>query len=184
MNELKRTIVHRMTGETVTFIETAKETKGEYLLIEVSLPPNGYGPPLHIHDEFDEEFECIEGQLTITLGREKQVLMPTQKAIAPKLTPHTFTNNHNEPVTFRVKLTPPSGFEESIRIHYGLMEDGLTDKKGNPKSLVHAALILSLQNTWLTGVPISWQRRLFKYLVKRGQKKNQYAAFLKYGVEI
>lgn len=184
MNDLKRTIVHRITGETVTFVETAKKTDGKYLLIEVSLPPLGDGPPLHIHDEFDEEFECIEGQLTITLGKEKLILSPTQKAFAAKLTPHTFSNNHAEPVTFRVKLTPPSRFEESIRIHYGLMEDELTDKKGNPKSLIHAALILSLQNTWISGIPISWQRRLFKYLVKRGHKRNRYASFSKYGVEI
>lgn len=177
---LQNKIVHAVTGETVSFIETAEQTAGAYLLIEVSLSGNKSGPPLHIHDEFEEEFECVSGKLTVTLAKQKRVLLPGEKALVHKLVPHTFTNEHEQPVTFRVRLTPPSRFEESIRIHYGLMDDGLANKKGNPKSIFHTALVLTLQNTWIAGLPIGLQRRLFGYLVKRGARKGVYENFSKY----
>lgn len=179
---MKRTVVNQITGEAITFLETADESHGKYLSIEVSLPPHGDGPPLHLHDEFEEEFEVISGKLTITFGKKKEqhILIPGDKRLVPLYTPHTFSNNHDEPVTFRVRLTPPSQFEESVRIHYGLMDDGLTDKKGNPKTLAHTALILSMQNTWIVGLPIWLQRFLFKKLVQSGKKKGLYQSFSKY----
>lgn len=179
---LERTVVHKATGETITFLETAEETNGKYLYIEVSLPPQGDGPPLHVHDEFEEEFEVISGQLTVTLGKKKEqhILQPGEKRLVTKLTPHTFTNNHDEPVTFRVRLTPPSQFEQSVRIHYGLMADALTDDKGNPTTSAHTALILSMQNTWIAGIPLFIQKFLFKRLVNKGRKQGLYKTFSKY----
>ncbi len=47
---MKRTVSNQVTGEKITFLETAKDTNGVYLFIEVALPPHGKGPPLHIHD--------------------------------------------------------------------------------------------------------------------------------------
>lgn len=49
MLKLPRTVKHRYTGETITFLKMTEETQGEYLLIKVSLPPLGEGPPLHKH---------------------------------------------------------------------------------------------------------------------------------------
>jgi mannose-6-phosphate isomerase-like protein (cupin superfamily) len=177
---MEQTITNRVTGEQITFIETAKDTMGEYLLIEVALPPYGKGPPLHIHDRFEEEFEVISGRLTVTLGKTKHILEAGERRIAPLKTPHTFTNNHNEPVVFRVRLTPPSQFEQSVRIHYGLMKDGLTDAKGNPKLLAHTALVLSLQNTLIVGIPHWIQRTIFGLIVKRAHKRGLYEKLEKY----
>lgn len=177
---MERTVTNKVTGEQITFLETAKDTNGEYLLIEVALPPHGKGPPLHIHDRFEEEFEVISGKLTVTLGQTKHVLKAGDRRIAPLKTPHTFTNNDDDPVVFRVRLTPPSKFEQSVRIHYGLMDDGLTDEKGNPKSLAQTALVLTLQNTLIAGIPLWLQRYFFGLVVKRARKKGAYAALEKY----
>lgn len=177
---VKQTVTNKVTGEQITFIETAKDTNGEYLLIEVTLPPRGKGPPLHIHDHFEEEFEVIVGTLTVTLGKTKHLLETGERCVAPLRTPHTFTNDHDHPVVFRVRLTPPSKFEQSVRIHYGLMDDGLTDEKGNPKSLAHTALVLTLQNTLIIGIPLWLQRCLFGLIIKRARKKGIYASLEKY----
>lgn len=177
---MQRTVKHRITGEQITFLETTAETNGKYLLIEVSLPPRGDGPPLHSHDEFEEEFEVLSGQLTVTINKQQHILQSGDNRLVALGTVHTFTNNHDAPVVFRVRLTPPSQFEQSVRIHYGLIDDGLVDAKGNPKSLAHAALILSMQNTLIAGIPLSLQRKLFAWLVKRGHKKGAYNSFGKY----
>lgn len=177
---MERTITHKITGEQITFLKTAKETDGEYLLIEIALPPFGKGPPLHIHEQFEEEFEVIEGKLTVTSGKTKQVLEAGGRCIVPLKTPHTFTNTYDEPVRFRVRLTPPSKFEQSVRIQYGLMDDGLSDEKGNPKSLAHMAFFLTLSNSLIVGIPFWIQRTLYKFIVRRARKKGVYAALEKY----
>ncbi len=182
---MERTVVNQVTGEQITFLQTARETKGKFLSIEVVLPPHGKGPPLHRHDEFEEKFAVISGKLTVTLGKSQLVLEKGDEQSVAIGTAHTFTNNHDEPVVFRVRLTPPSQFEESVRIHYGLIDDGLVDKKGNPQSLAHTALILTLQNTLVVGIPLWIQRPLFGWIVKRARKKNQYQGLGKYvGKEI
>ena len=175
-----RTITHRYTGEQITFLHTTEETNGEFLYIEVALPPLGKGPPLHVHDKFEEEFEVISGTLTITVEKEEKELTAGQKLLAPVRIKHTFTNKHDEPVVFRVKLTPGLFFEESARIHYGLMADGLTNDKGEPTKLAHTALILSMQNTLVAGLPIGMQRKLFGWIVKRAYKKGVYNNFDQY----
>ncbi|MFC5703316.1 cupin domain-containing protein [Cohnella faecalis] len=177
---MERTVTNQVTGEQITFIETAEDTDGKYLLIEVALPPYGKGPPLHIHDRFEEEFEVVSGKLTVTLGKIKHLLEAGDCRTVPLKTPHTFTNNDEEPVVFRVRLTPPSQFEQSVRIHYGLMDDGLTDAKGNPKLLAHTALVLSLQNTLIVGIPFWIQRSIFGLIVKRARKRGIYAKLEKY----
>lgn len=177
---MERTVINQVTGEQITFLKTAKETEGKYLYIEVVLPPNGNGPPLHRHDKFEETFEVISGKLTVTIEKKKHVLVKGDERHVAIGTAHTFTNDHHEVVTFRVRLTPASQFEESVRIHYGLIADGLANEKGNPTSLIHTALILTLQNTLIVGIPLWFQRWLFGFIVKRARKKNQYQALAKY----
>lgn len=77
---------------------------------------------------------------------------------------HTFYNAHDELVEFRVKLTPASGFEQSVRIHYGLMDDGLTDGAGNSDNLFYLIKILKLQDTFLADKSI-WLQQIFFWII-------------------
>ncbi|GBF72565.1 hypothetical protein PA598K_00822 [Paenibacillus sp. 598K] len=180
MTALPRTVQHRYTSESITFVETAEESGGAYLLIEVALPPRGKGPPLHLHDRFTEQFEVRQGHLTVVVKQEEVVLEAGQSLLVPQETAHTFKNNHDEPVVFRVRLTPPLQFEASVRVHYGLMGDGLTDEQGNPKNLYHVALILMLQNTWVAEKPRWLQRVLFRTLVMIGKRTGAFKPLEKY----
>lgn len=177
---LPRTVTHRYTGEQVTFLETAAETGGEHLLIQVSLPPQGDGPPLHSHLTFTEEFEVLDGNLTVKVDKRTLNLGVGEKAFVLLGLNHTFTNTTNEPVTFTVKLTPPSLFEESMRIHYGLMDDNLTNDKGVPRNLLQLALILWMQDTLVAGLPPKFQRALLTGLVKLGKKTGAFKNLGKY----
>lgn len=174
-----RTIKHRFTGEEITFLKSTHETKDKYLHIEVKLPPKGDGPPLHVHDSFEETFEVMSGTLTITTNKLVKDYKQGEKVHAPRLMPHTFKNNSNEEVVFQVKLVPGIMFEESARIHYGLMDDGLT-KNGNPIKFSHLALIMTMQETYAAGLPVGLQKKIFGWIVKRAKKKGEYKALEKY----
>ncbi|MBO9129280.1 cupin domain-containing protein [Bacillus sp. 165] len=175
MTQNSNTVIHKFTGETITFL---KKTNQE-LLIEVILPPNTIGPPLHFHDRFTEQFTVIKGELTVIHNKERHILIPGETIFVPLKEAHTFRNESHEPVRFTVKLTPGEGFEESVRIHYGLMEDGLTNDKGNPKNLFYTLYILYLQNTLVSGIPIWIQRVLFT-IIPIGKRIGTYQSLNKY----
>lgn len=161
-------------------MKTADETQGEYLLIKVSLPPLGEGPPLHKHLKFTEEFEVLKGKLTINIGEKEDIFVVGQKLLVPIGMAHTFYNAHDELVEFRVKLTSASGFEQSVRIHYGLMDDGLTDGAGNPNNLCYLIKILKLQDTFLADKSIWLQQILFGIISGFGKIIGVYKLLDKY----
>lgn len=177
---LQQTVTHRYTGERVTFLETAAETGGAHLLIEVELPPGGDGPPLHSHLTFVEEFRVLEGALQVRLGRRRIELRQGSGVRVEIGQNHTFSNPGSERVRFTVRLTPPSQFEESMRIHYGLMDDGRTNSRGIPRRIAHAALILWMQDTLVAGIPRRLQRRLLGWLVRWGDARGEYTGFETY----
>ncbi|MHA6482043.1 cupin domain-containing protein [Paenibacillus sp. strain BS8-2] len=172
----KQTVTHRYTGETISFLESNKD----YLLIEVTLPAGASGPPLHYHDRFTEEFTVMEGELAVTHEGKQQALKPGTSLLVPHSESHTFNNRSDRPVRFQVRLSPGGGFEKSVRIHYGLMDDGLTDAKGNPKNIFFAFYILQLQNTLIAGMPLWLQRPMFAAAVGLGRLTGSFKRLDKY----
>jgi hypothetical protein len=66
---------------------------------------------------------------------------------------HSFFNPEVKEIKFNVKLRPGhSGFENSLRILYGMAADGLTNKKSIPKSLKHAAIIICMSDMNVPGL--------------------------------
>ncbi|MBU9720024.1 MULTISPECIES: cupin domain-containing protein [Bacillaceae] len=153
MGNEERFIINGITGEKITFLESFHETNGEYLKIKVDLPPKAEGPPLHFHTAFEEFFEVLEGELTITIEEEEKGYNKGDSLHVPTKVNHRFRNLSDKPVSFYVTLTPGQYFEESMRIAYGLIDDNKINKDGTPKSLVHTALILKMQDTNITTMP-------------------------------
>jgi mannose-6-phosphate isomerase-like protein (cupin superfamily) len=139
-------------GDKVTFIKTSEETNGEYTLIEVQLAPKG-GNTLHTHLDFTETFRPVEGTLTVHLGQKKMVLHPGESATVPLYAKHSFQNPTDSPVKFLVELRPGhAGFENSLKIVYGLAKDGLTNKKSIPNNFSHLAIIATMGGTYPVGI--------------------------------
>ena len=54
------TLVNPVSGETITFVETAAETGGDYTVIECAVRPGGGVPMAHVHPNQSETFEVLE----------------------------------------------------------------------------------------------------------------------------
>ena len=67
----------------------AKDTGGEYGLIEVVVPA-GVGSPWHVHPEEDEWFYVLDGEVTVWVADTRLSLKPGAFAFGPKGVPHTF----------------------------------------------------------------------------------------------
>jgi len=148
----KRTFENPIIGDKVTFTKTSAETKGDYTLIDVELKAGG-GNSLHFHTSFSEKFEVISGELEVQVKKEIKVLRIGETYTVPPMVLHNFRNRTNDPIKFRVEIRPGhAGFENCVKIGYGLASDGLTNKKGIPSRFSHLATLLSLGDTNLPGI--------------------------------
>lgn len=147
-----------------------EETSGELTLIEIEVASGGGTPPHH-HKTYDERFEVLEGTLEVLLEREKHVLRPGQRVVAPRNTRHSFTNTGAGPTTFLVEMRPGQpGFEKALKAGYGLAADGLTRAGGTPKSLYHLAVLLQWSEIRLPGI-MGLFEPVFRLLAKRARRK-------------
>jgi mannose-6-phosphate isomerase-like protein (cupin superfamily) len=134
------TLANEITGETITFLETAADTNGEYTLIEVVVAPGGGVPMAHVHPNQSETFEILEGRLSLKVGRDRLVAEPGDVVTVSPGRVHKFRNETAEPVRFRCTVTPALEFERFIETMFALAADGKLNKRGMPSPLRLAAI--------------------------------------------
>jgi quercetin dioxygenase-like cupin family protein len=169
---MKREHENPAIKDKVTFIKLSDETNGEYTLGEFELSPKGGNPP-HYHDTFQERFEVLEGELTVSDNGRLLVLKPGDSFVVPPRHKHNFMNHSNSRVKFLVELKPGQpGFEKAIAIAYGLAKDGLTTKKGLPKKLSHMAILTTMSSSRMPGV-LFFLGTIFRYIASRAEKRGE-----------
>lgn len=175
---MKKKIINPIIKDTITFIQTSDETNGAVSEMEVMLMPGGSNIS-HYHKMFTEKFTAIQGVLGLKLaGGHRKLLHPGDSYIVTPYQPHSFFNPGDREIIFNVKITPGhKGFENSLRILYGLAEDGHTDKKSVPKSLRHVAVIANLSDSYLSG-GMKLLSPVIHFLAKRAQKNGKQQALI------
>jgi len=176
---LDRKIVNSAGNYSATFIKTGNETKGAYELVEVELEPHG-GNDWHYHKSFIEQFTVLEGQVKIGHDGEELLLNEGQSATADRSHMHFFKNATGQTAKLLVRITPAAGLEKTLRVAYGLINDGKlqNDMTENPW---HMALLLAYSESYLKGLPGWFQEPLIHSLAKiaqwRGEDKELYKYF-------
>ena len=168
-NFMERKIINPVIKDTITFVQTSEESNGRVTELELTLMPNGNNFP-HYHKTLTETFKAIEGPLGLKLKGDKiKILQPSETYTVPVNEVHSFFNPGNTEIRFNALLTPGhQGFENSLRILYGLAEDGLTNKRSVPKSLQHIAVIGSISDSHISGF-MKILIPLFNFLAKRAK---------------
>lgn len=95
-NKLNPKIVRANEGHTINVIGdiqtvklTGKDTNGLFTLIEEVNDP-GVGIPPHVHDNEDEVFKVLEGEMELTVGGETTILKAGDLAFGPRGVPHSW----------------------------------------------------------------------------------------------
>ena len=169
--QTNRTHVNPVLGDRITFVKTSRETGGQSSLLELELVPLAQGTPLHYHDRFAETFTVLEGELTVRSGNQLNKLRPGQTFTVPPGTKHCFFNAQNTPVRAMIELNPASeGFENGIKIGYGLAREGQCNAKGLPKRLDHMALLFDIREGRVPGV-LSLMMPVMRMLARKARAK-------------
>jgi mannose-6-phosphate isomerase-like protein (cupin superfamily) len=180
--DLPRTIENPVTGERVTFLATAKQTNGEYVSISNETSPAAPGPVMHYHLAYTEAFKVQKGRLDVWVGGKEnhRVLTEGESAFVPLNTAHRFCNSSTEPVLFEVEIRPARNFEQSLRAAFGLARDGRTNDKGVPKNIWELALLYELSESYIVGIPLFVQTRIFGALARIARWRGYDPEFSKY----
>ena len=149
---MKRTIVNPIFKDIVTFSQTSAESEGKITEIDITLMPGGNNP-LHYHKTHSETFFAIDSEVGVGLKKgKKKILKPGESYTVEPMALHYWFNPTDSEIKFKIEIKPGhEGFENSLRIIYGLAEDGLANKQGIPKSLRHKAIVACMADMNLPG---------------------------------
>jgi mannose-6-phosphate isomerase-like protein (cupin superfamily) len=153
------TIHNPVTGESITFHQTSADTKGEAVVIECTVQPDGFVAAAHVHPSQTERFSVISGRLGMKAGRKKLRLERGDVAVVEPGTPHKFWNMGDDEVRFVCEVRPALQFESLLETMFALAADGKTNKKGMPNPLRLAVIARAHFDTVRLPQPPSWLQR-------------------------
>ncbi len=76
-------------GDNQTIKLTGKDTKGQYTLIEQYNDP-GVGIPPHVHENEDEVFQVLSGEVEMSIGEKSVTLKSGDIIFCPRGIPHSW----------------------------------------------------------------------------------------------
>jgi quercetin dioxygenase-like cupin family protein len=151
--DMNKVIGNPLYKDTVTFLTTSAQSGGQISELEVTLLPGGRNP-IHYHKSYSETFTAIEGEVGVGLSKkDKKILKKGDSSYTVEpYSLHYWFNPTDREIKFKVEIKPGhEGFENSLRILYGLAKDGLTNKEGIPKSIQHKSIIACMSDMNLPG---------------------------------
>ena len=78
-----QTIENPISGERITFTQTAADTDGELLAFDMTLSVDGHVPGAHVHPAQEERFEIVSGTMKFRTGGKKIVAGPGDVVTVP-----------------------------------------------------------------------------------------------------
>jgi mannose-6-phosphate isomerase-like protein (cupin superfamily) len=142
MAHVGKTIEHPLTGERVTFLETAASTGGEKLRLAIEMAPGGELVGSHVHPRAEERFEVVTGRVQMNRSGKRSVLEVGETAVIPAGTGHTWGNPFDEPAAIAVDLYPALRMETFFETWFGLARDGRFGKRTKLPTFLQLALVL------------------------------------------
>jgi quercetin dioxygenase-like cupin family protein len=154
------------TGETMTFLRTAKETGGEFLLIDMAVRAGGFVAGEHIHPYQEERFHITSGHITVRIDGEERRYGAGDNITIPAGAPHAWWNSGPDELRVLLAFRPAGRFAEFITTFFALARAGQTNKRGIPTNPLQLAATFSGYQDVIRGTRPPWlvQRLLFALL--------------------
>ena len=135
-----KVISNPKTGQQLTFIKTAKETKGTMLEMESVFQPHSLEPPLHYHPQQKELFTVLEGSITVKINGSLKTLKAGEQLAIEANTPHSMWNGTDDKAVVNWKVYPALDTEYFFETAMGIATHRPTNELGMP-GILQAVLI-------------------------------------------
>jgi quercetin dioxygenase-like cupin family protein len=119
------------------------ESSGEVFESTNWLDPRMPGPPTHVHPNWEESFEVIEGSLDVCKDGKWTTLAPGGTATVPPGVPHTLRNATDEQVKAITRIRPAGDSEAFFRHMHRLIHEDKIKRlpPKEPRSAIYAAML-------------------------------------------
>lgn len=154
------TIENPVTGERIIFRQTSRDTKGEAVVIEAFVQPEGAVAAAHVHPSQEERFEVLHGSVGFKVGGKKLVAGPGERLTIPAGITHKFWNAGDDEAHFVCEVRPALQFERLLETMFALAADGKTNRKGMPNPLRLAVIAHAHFDTVRLPFPPAWMQQL------------------------
>ncbi|HMG93633.1 MAG TPA: cupin domain-containing protein [Chryseolinea sp.] len=128
------------TGQSISFLLTSIDTKGELLEMESTFRPFSKEPPAHYHPCQVEDFLVLSGELTLRLNGKVTIYKKNQGFHVPVNTVHSMWNGSGEKTIINWKCKPALTTENLLETISGLANADKTNANGVP-TLLQTVLI-------------------------------------------
>jgi quercetin dioxygenase-like cupin family protein len=125
-------ISNKTTGQSIRFLQTAKDTNGKLLEMETTYEPGSKEPAAHYHPNQEEIFTVISGELTVRINKEIKKLTAGDVLHFPKNTVHSMWNGSDGVTVVNWKVLPAFDTEYFLETAMGIAADGKINEKGMP----------------------------------------------------
>ncbi len=155
-----QTIENPVSGERITFLQTAGDTEGERLEFQLELTPDGHVPGAHVHPEQEERFHVLEGTMKFRLGLRTIVAEAGETVVVPAGRVHRFANGGDDVAKCRVEVLPALDMEQLLETTVELALEGNVTRKGMPKPLHLALFVRRFAREVKAPFPPAWMVRV------------------------
>ena len=152
-------IENPVTGERLLFLETSRDTGGEYVLVECTVQPNGFVAAAHVHPYQTERFEIEQGRVGFKLDGEEVHAEAGDTVVVPAGSSHKFWNAGETEAVFVTEVRPALQFERLLETMFALAADGKTNRKGMPNPLRLAVIANAHFDDVRLPFPPAWMQK-------------------------
>lgn len=175
----ERVLRNPKTGETITFLETSRETGGELFRMSYEMAPHAAIADEHCHPHQEMTIRVTSGALNCRVNGREQTIRASDSVVIPAGAWHFQSNDSGETAHAIEEYRPALQMEEFFSVLIGWATDGKTDATGMPTPLRAAVLhlyfrrsIRSISSTrnllaWVLGpigIIVGRRRELLQYL--------------------
>jgi quercetin dioxygenase-like cupin family protein/uncharacterized protein YndB with AHSA1/START domain len=148
-------------GITVEFLRTGEDTGGEMLEMDVVGRPRGFLSQRHVHPSQTERLEVISGAMKVTMNGQEHLVTEGQWIEVPAGTPHTQLPVGEDPGRVRIQVRPAGRTREFLEQVAKLCREGKINKRGYPRPVAAAQLVLGFSDAGhATAPPLPLQRAI------------------------
>jgi quercetin dioxygenase-like cupin family protein len=175
-------IENPLSGERLTWVETATSSNGEVLAFDLDLRPGASVAAEHRHLLQEERFTVASGTVGLSIGGIEQSLAAGEDAVVPPGVAHRWWNSGSDSTLVRVELRPALESEVFFETLFGLARDGKTNAKGVPDLLQIAVAYADLGDSCsrLLRPPLAVQRIVLTPLVPLARRLGRRASYPAY----
>jgi quercetin dioxygenase-like cupin family protein len=153
------TLYNPVTGESMTFVTTSRETGGEYVEIELRADPDAFVAAAHVHPAQTETFTVESGTLAVKVDGKTSTATAGETVTVEPGKAHKWWNGGDSELVFRCEIRPALQFEQLIETMFSLAADGKTNEKGMPNPFRLAVIAKEHLDTVVLPFPPVWAQK-------------------------